>query len=119
MPGCIAQILSPFAVLFSRPVWARVCVLVTGAILTPGRRTVANALRATGLDKVKGFGNYHRVLNRARWSARQVARVLLGLLIRSFCPTGPVVVGLDVRAFSRCRPPTSTSRKAATHGGRT
>ena len=95
MPGCILQILSPFAMLFSTPVWARVCVLVTGTILTPGRRTVANALRAMGLDQVTGFGNYHRVLNRARWSAHEAARVLLGLLIRSFCPTGAVVTGID------------------------
>ena len=109
MPGCIVQILSPFAMLFSGSVWSRVCVLVTGAILTPGRRTVSNALRATGLDQVKGFGNYHRVLNRARWSARQAARVLLSLLIRSFCPTGAVVTGID-ETIERRRGPKITAK---------
>jgi len=95
MPGCIIQVLSPFASLFSRPVWERVGVLVTGTILTRGRRTVANALRAMGLDQVKGFGNYHRVLSRALWSAHQAARVLLSVLVEVFCPVGPVVVGID------------------------
>jgi hypothetical protein len=35
------------------------------------------------------------VLSRARWSGRQAARLLLGLLIHAFAPTGPVILGLD------------------------
>jgi hypothetical protein len=35
------------------------------------------------------------VLNRARWSARAAAGVLLGLLVAAFAPSGPVVVGVD------------------------
>jgi hypothetical protein len=42
-----------------------------------------------------GFQNYHRLLNRARWSARQVAQVLLGLLVEALVPSGPVILGLD------------------------
>jgi hypothetical protein len=38
---------------------------------------------------------YHRVLNRAVWSSLAVSRVLLGLLIGAFVPSGPVVVGID------------------------
>src|SRR3954464_9829882 len=41
------------------------------------------------------FVNYHRVLNRAAWSGRAAARVLLGLLLDAFVPTGPVLLGLD------------------------
>lgn len=52
-------------------------------------------LRALGLAGEPGFQNYHRVLNRARWSARQAARVLLGLLVETFVPAGPVILGLD------------------------
>jgi len=57
-----------FAPLFSKPVFNRVKVLVTGAILSPASRTVANALRVMGLSQEKHFQNYHRVLNRAEWS---------------------------------------------------
>jgi hypothetical protein len=48
-----------------------------------------------GLAQKPGFQNYHRLLNRARWSARQAAGVLLGLLVEAFVPSGPVLLGLD------------------------
>jgi hypothetical protein len=46
LPPKMVQALSPFAPLFSRRVFRHVQVLVAGAILAPGRRTVASALRA-------------------------------------------------------------------------
>jgi len=46
LPADIIAALAPFAPLFSAPVFAHVQVLLAGAILTPGRRTVAAALRA-------------------------------------------------------------------------
>ena len=71
-------------------------MLVAGAILAPGKRTVASALRAMGLDHEKRFHRYHRVLSRAGWSSRKVSRVLLGLLLEAFVAEGsPVVVGID------------------------
>ena len=70
-------------------------VLVEGALLTLHRRTVSAALRAAGRDRTPGFARYHRVLNRARWSARAAAEVLLGLLVAAFAPSGPVVIGVD------------------------
>lgn len=91
----LAAWLRPFAELFTRPTWQRVLVLMTGAILTPHRRTVSAALRATGRDHVADFARYHAVLNRSRWSALAAARRLLGLLIDAFAGAGPVVVGLD------------------------
>jgi hypothetical protein len=92
----MVQALVPFAPLFSRRVFRHVQVLVAGAILAPGKRTVASALRAMGLDQEKRFHRYHRVLSRARWSSREVARVLLGLLVEAFVPEGsPLVVGID------------------------
>lgn len=80
---------------FTIPTWQHVLVLITGAILSPGRRTVAAALRVTGLEQHRCFTNYHRVLNRNRWSSRQVARCLWRLLASSFAPDGPVIMGLD------------------------
>jgi DDE superfamily endonuclease len=71
-------------------------VLVTGAILVPGRRTVASALRVMGLDQIPHFINYHRVLNRNKWSSRWLASRLFGLLVAAFVPIDqPVVIGLD------------------------
>jgi hypothetical protein len=88
--------LAPFAPLFSKSVFQHVQVLVAGAILAPGRRTVSSALRAMGLDQHKRFHRYHRVLSRASWSSVKASRVLLGLLVEMFVPEGdPLIVGID------------------------
>ena len=95
VPGLLAAWLAPFACLFTRPTWGRVPVLIEGALLAVHRRTASAALRAAGQDRASDFARHHRVLNQARWSARAVARVLLGLLVATFVPNGPVVVGVD------------------------
>jgi hypothetical protein len=87
--------MAPFRHGFTAPTWQHVLVLVAGAILSPGRRTVAAALRVMGHDQDPAFANYHRVLNRNRWCSRSIARCLLRLLISTFVSTGPVVIGLD------------------------
>jgi DDE superfamily endonuclease len=87
--------LQPFSDCFTLPTWRHVLVLVAGAILSPGRRTVAAALRVVGLDQEASFTNYHRVLNRNSWSSRRVAGRLLRLLVSAFVPDGPVIIGLD------------------------
>ena len=85
-----------FADLFTCPTWPHVIVLLAGAILAPGRRTVAAALRILGRDHEGDFCTFHRVLNRASWSSRAVARHLLRMLVQAFVPTAaPIVIGLD------------------------
>jgi DDE superfamily endonuclease len=66
-----------------------------GALLAPGQRTVTSGLRIVGLSRELHFVNYHRVLNRARWSGRQASRLLLGLLVSRFAPAGPILLGID------------------------
>ncbi len=84
--------LRPF---FSKRVWKLAIVLLVGAILAPGKRTVTAALRIMGLSQERQFQNYHRVLNRAVWSDLAISLVLLRLLLNTFLPMGPVVVGID------------------------
>jgi hypothetical protein len=88
-------VLQTFAPLFSPVVWPGAQQLLLGAILAPGKRTVSSVLRVLGRGQAPRFQNYHRVLNRAVWSARHGAQLLLGLLVASFAPTGPLVFGLD------------------------
>jgi hypothetical protein len=85
----------PFRCHFTAAAWRHVLVLVGGALLAPGRRTVAAALRVMGLGEVAGFAVYHRVLNQGHWCSRMLAHRLLLLLVAAFVPDGPVVVGLD------------------------
>jgi DDE superfamily endonuclease len=95
LPAMMLHLLNPFVPLFSRRVWSHVQVLLIGAILVPGRRTVSAALRVMGLGQTEHFQRYHRVLNRAVWSGREVSRVLLRLLMKTFVADGPLVIGVD------------------------
>jgi hypothetical protein len=72
-----------------------VLILVAGAILAPGRRTVTSALSIMGLREIATFTTFHRVLNRNRWAPRDLARRLLHQLVETFVPTGPVVLAID------------------------
>src|SRR5919205_169335 len=90
-----AAVILCFAPLFRQLTWRHAQVLLIGAILVPGQRTVTSILRVSGLCWERRFVNYHRVLNRAAWSGRAAARVLLGLLLDAFVPKGPVILGLD------------------------
>lgn len=95
LPCEIIPLVYNFAPVFSKRVWAHALVLLAGAILTPGQRTVTAALRIMGLSDEQHFINYHRVLSRARWSSLQLSRVLFSLLVQTFAPQGPLVLGAD------------------------
>src|SRR5262245_29351315 len=96
LPPEMIVLLVPFAQLFSDRVWLHAQVLVGGAILAPGKRTVSSCLRVMGLVWEYHFTNYHRVLNRATWSARQASKILLGLIVLVLVPAGvPLVLGAD------------------------
>jgi hypothetical protein len=84
-----------FAPLFSKPVWESAIVLLVGAIVAPGKRTVSAILRAMGMEHEPHFQNYHRVLSRAIWSSRQASRLLLQQLVKVFVPEGVLVMGID------------------------
>ena len=94
-PAGFAKLILPFACLFSKRVFESVQVLLAGAILATGKRTVTSALRIMGLSHERHFQTYHRVLNRAAWSSLAASRILLQLLVRAFAPDGPLIFGLD------------------------
>lgn len=95
LPKDFLSLMLPFAVLFSNRVWQHVLVLVVGAILAPGKRTVSAILRVMGLEQDLQFQRYHRVLNRAVWSSRQVSAILLKQLVQRFASSGVIVMGID------------------------
>ena len=82
LPDAIVPLLLPFATLFTNPTWQKAQLLLVGAILPPGQRTVAAALRVMGRSDQRDYARYHEVLNRAVWSSCAVARVLLLLLLQ-------------------------------------
>ena len=96
LPDNIMRVLRPFAQAFSERIWDWAQVLVVGAILAPGKRTVTAILRVMGLSDEQQFQNYHRVLNRATWSGLRLSQILLGLLVVALVAVGaPVLIAAD------------------------
>ena len=96
LPKRIIHVLRCFEEVLSERVWEWAKVLLIGAILVPGERTVTAILRVMGLHQEQQFQNYHRVLNRAKWSSRALSLILLRLLVAIFVPKdAAIVVGID------------------------
>jgi hypothetical protein len=96
LPPEIISLLANFASVFDKRVWEHAVVLLIGAILTPGKRTVTAALRIMGLSDEKHFINYHRVLSRATWSGLTLSRILLGLLVALLLSANaPILIVID------------------------
>jgi len=83
LPPEIISVLAHFKPAFTQPSYRKAVVLLAGTLLARGQRTVAMALRSVGLQEHKHWAKYHHVLNRAKWSSLQVARLLLTLLVKS------------------------------------
>ena len=95
LPAPVENLLAAFAPVFTRPVWLHAQVLLLGAILAPGKRTVTSALRSMGLANERRFTNYHRVLNRSVWHSWFAAKVLLGLLVALLPSGAPLCLLVD------------------------
>jgi len=96
LPAALLLRLAGAPHLFTRPTWSNVLLLLTGAILAPGKRTVTAALRILGREQETDFPIYHGVLNRAVWSSRAVAGWLLRLLVASLLSAdAAVIIGID------------------------
>ena len=95
LPPSFVAWLAPFLAAFSRRSRPTTAALAIGALLAVGPRTVTNCLRALGLAEHPSFTAFHRVLNRNAWSSLALARTLLGMIVATFIPTGPIIIGLD------------------------
>jgi hypothetical protein len=95
VPQILRDWLRELRTCFTAPSWEHVLVLVMGAVLAPGKRTVSACLRMTGRAGAKSFSSYHQILNRARWNPHALARHLLSMVVNRLVPDGPVVIGMD------------------------
>jgi hypothetical protein len=127
----ITTVFHEFESAFSQPTWSKIQVLIIGTLLARGRRTVTTALRQMGLCDASNFSLYHHVLNRARWSALELSRRLLLLLVRTFVIVGGELTfvidetlerrwGRRINARGHYRDPLASSkqRSVATSGRR-
>ena len=122
LPAAIVTLLFPFQHLFDRRTWRKAQLLVVGAILAPGKRTVSSALSILEIGQSGDFAIFHQVLNRARWEPLQLSQVLLLLVVgRLGTSTEPLVFGIDetverrwgrkIAAKGRYRDPSALNRR--------
>lgn len=96
LPPRFQRAISSFSPAFREDVWPKVLLMLTGAILCPGSRTVCNILRTVGLQDEKCFAKYHRLLSQDKWSAKWLSGELLRLLVTAFvCADQALVFGID------------------------
>lgn len=95
LPSEFLTVILPYASLFCKRVFGKVQLLLTGAILAPGKRTISSVLRILGLSQQKAFHKYHRVLSHAQWSTLKASQILLRQLLTAFIGQQSLVVGID------------------------
>ena len=95
LPDEARLLLQALAPVFTQPTFHRFVTLLGSAILTTGRRTVANILRTAAPLAQGHVTTYQRVFSSAEWSALQLACQLCRLVLSLIPPEQAVVLAGD------------------------
>jgi hypothetical protein len=97
-------LLASFARVFTQPTSRRFLVLLGAAIITTGRRTVANLLRTAGSLAPGHISSYRRAFSKARWSMMQLACALTRHVVALLPEDCPIVLAGDDTVISHPGP---------------
>src|SRR5689334_24474155 len=92
LPDKPLPLLDSFALTFTAPTYRRFLALIGAAIITTGRRTVANLLRTAGSLAPGHPSSYRRVFSQARWSMIRLACALARALVALLPEEAPIVL---------------------------
>ena len=95
LPPEARPLVGAFVFSFTNPTYQRFSTLSVGALLTTGRRTVANLLRTLRHLAPGHRTGYQRVLSRAPWSGLALGCALMRLVLDHLVPDGPVCLAGD------------------------
>jgi DDE superfamily endonuclease len=96
LPKTAQPLLHAVAGAFTPPTFKRFITLMLGAVLTTGRRTITNLLRAVGGLAPGHPSSSHRVFSRRRWSLSTLGHALADFIVRRWVPQGSLpLVGDD------------------------
>src|SRR6476620_92005 len=96
LPPEAHPLLNALVFTFTSPTYQRFSALLVGAVLTTGRRTVANLLRTLRRLAPGHCTDYRRVLSRSPWSGWALGCALMRFVLDNLVPDGPVtLVGDD------------------------
>ena len=91
LPIEIIQLVENFRPAFTEPTYQKLLVLMSGTLLSKGRRTVTAALRTMGLEQEGDWSKYHHVLNRGKWDGLFLSTILLHLIVGTFVAMGAII----------------------------
>jgi hypothetical protein len=95
LPKAAEPLIRAFAPAFTGPTYQRIVLLLIGAIVTGGRRTVSRILWPVR-SLVRGHpSSYHRVFSQARWSLWPLAKVLVLAVVALVPPDEPILIAGD------------------------
>lgn len=94
LPQAAEPLISSFSVAFSPQTFQRFVVLLVGAALSLGRRTVTACLWAARSIARGDPSSYHRFFSHAAWSPWPLGKALAAAILE-LAPAGPVVVTVD------------------------
>lgn len=87
---------------FTRPSFAIFADLLSGWVLTPGRRTVTRIITVVDPDHRRAHDAYHRFLRVGRWTLAAVWRPLAVRIVAALCPAdAPIVIDVDDTLFHK------------------
>ena len=87
---------------FTRPSFAIFTDLLTGWVLTPGRRTVTRIITVIDPEHRRAHDAYHRFLRLGRWSLAALWRPLAVRVVTALCPAAaPLQIDVDDTLFHK------------------
>ena len=95
LPSRFATVILSFAPLFPQRSWRHAEVLLTGAILVPGQRTVTSILHSIMPQTGATVCKLPPRAEPAAWCPQAASRTLLNLLLAACAPKGPIVPGVN------------------------
>jgi DDE superfamily endonuclease len=102
VPSSLLIVLEVLRPCFTAPSFATLSALVTGALSTPGPRTITGMWTAAGLAGQVHWSRAHRFFSRAVWDLDQVGLALARAVTERFVPEGMAIeAAVDDTLFHR------------------
>jgi hypothetical protein len=95
VPAAAQPLVESIRGVFTRPTLSRFLVLMSGLIVTMGRRTVSRALRVMEPHLQGHWCNYHRLYSQARFSMWRLAAALVRQVVAMLPASGAVILIVD------------------------
>lgn len=84
-PKPVKSLAENFQSAFTKPSLSRISIFVMATILTTGMKTVSNVLRTISMLGNGHSSSFHRLFSKRRWQPWMLSRLLMTLIMKTFC----------------------------------